>query len=263
MTDSPTRELERPAPQRRRRWLKPLVWSVAGLVVLVGLFFAADAILRQVGQNLVRDQVQKELPAGITAKKLTVTIDGFSVIGQYLTGSFDRVELSSPSVTVNGAPMAVRITATDIPTDFSQPVGHVAGTLRIHQDALNALVQVPNTESTILLGDETLGLKGTAKLIGIPVAYTASVTPSLAGGGIVDLTPGAVKVTALSTSVDLTSLASRILGDKPLPICVAEYLPTGVEVTGIDVVKGAATVHVAASDIVLDQKTFDSRGHCS
>lgn len=260
---SDTLELDPPVTGRRPRWLKPVVWVLVGLVVLIGLFFAADAILRQVGQNLVRAQVQKELPAGISANKLTVTIDGFSVIGQYLARSFDQVELSSPDVDVNGAPLSVRVTATDIPTDLSQPVGHVTGTLRIDQASLNRLVKVPNTESTIVLGDDTLGLKGTANLIGIPVEYTATVTPSLAGGGIVNLVPSDVKVTALSTSVDLTSFAARILGDKPLPICVAQYLPKGVEVTGIDVARGVATVHVAASNIVLDKATFDSRGSCS
>lgn len=263
VTGSSTIEQEAPVNRRPRRRIKPVVWIAGVLVVLVGVFFAADAILRQVAQGIVRDQVQQQLPRGIEARDTSVMIDGFSVIAQYLSGSFDRVELSSPRVTVDGAPMAVRVVATDIPVDLSRPVGHISGTLRVGQSSLNDLVKVPNTQSTILLGDDTVGLRGDAKLIGIPVRYTATVTPSLAGGGVLELTPGDVKVSALSTSVDLTSLAQRILGNKPLPLCMAQYLPKGMDVTGIDVSKGVAQVRVAASDIVLQKKTFDSRGSCS
>jgi Uncharacterized protein conserved in bacteria len=263
MTETAAIERKAPATLRRRRLVKPIAWVVGVLVVLVGLFFAADAILRQVAQGIVAGQVQQQLPKGIDAHNLSVQIGGFSVIGQYLGGSFQSVELSSPRVTVDGSPIAVRVIATDVPLDFTKPVGHISGTLRAGQTSLNQLVQVPNTSSTILLGDDTVGLHGTAKLIGIPVDYTATVTPSLAGNGMLELAPGDVKVTALSTSVDLTSLAERILGDKPLPLCVAQYLPQGVDVAGIDVSKGIAEARVEASGIVLDQKTFDSRGSCS
>ena len=114
-----------------------VLWSASALIVLIGVFFVTDAVLRQVAQNVVREQIQNELPADVTAKDLSVKIDGFSVIAQFMAGRFDKVELSSSDVRIQGNPLTARVVAHGIPLDFNKPVQRVEGTMRISQDAVN------------------------------------------------------------------------------------------------------------------------------
>jgi hypothetical protein len=252
--------IDQPQKRPKRRGLRALIWTIGAVVVLVGLYFVADAIVRQVAQNEVSSQIQKQLPPDVTAKDLTVTIHGFSVIGQFLTGRFDRVDLDAAHVKVQGAPLSARIVAYNVPIDFSKPVGRIDGDLVIGQDAVNQLVDLPDATS-VKLGDDTVGLKGTGKIVGIEVAYTASVTPTLKNGDTVVLTPHNVSVKAGGGTLDVTRFAKDLLPDS-IPICVAEYLPKGVDVTDLTVKKGSASVSVRADDFMVDDASLQSKGSC-
>jgi hypothetical protein len=248
---------------RRRRWAKPVAW-VGGIIVgLAAIFFVADAVIRTVAEHVVADEVTKQLPVGIKADDLNVEIDGFSVIGQYLAGSFQRVRLESDNVRVNGVPLKASVTAYGVSPDLSKPVGTVTGTLAIGQSAVNKLVQIPGTDSTLTLGNDTLGVTGSASVLGFPLEFTATVRPTIAGGGYIDLTPVKVSVNAASAPVDLTKVTDGILGNKPFPVCVAQYLPEDVFVADLDITKGEASVTVVGSDLTLEAETFASHGSCS
>lgn len=248
-------------PKRpRRRGLRALIWAVGAVVVLIGMFFVADAIVRQVAQNEVSSQIQKELPPDVTAKDLTVTIHGFSVIGQFIAGRFDQVDLDAAHATVQGAPLSARVVAYDVPTDFSKPVGRIDGSVVISQDSVNQLVQLPDATS-VTLGDNTVGLKGTGQILGISVQYTASVTPTLKNGDTVVLTPHDVSVKAGGGTLDVTRFAKDLL-PQSIPICVAQYLPKGVEATGLAVQQGSASISVGATDFVVDDASLQSKGTC-
>ena len=247
-------------PPKRRRGLRALIWTVGAVVVLVGLFFIADAIVRQVAEREVSQQIQKELPADVTAKDLTVSIHGFSVIGQFITGRFERVDLDADDVRVQGSRLKARIAAYDVPVDFSDPVGRIDGKLVIGQASVNKLVQLPDA-TTVTLGDDTVGLKGTGQILGIDVGYTASVTPTIQSGDTVVLTPHNVSVTAGGGALDVTRFAKDLL-PQSIPICVAEYLPKGVDVTDLTVKKGTASVSVRANDFVVDDASLQSKGSC-
>lgn len=250
------------AGSRRPRWLKPVVWVVGIVLALVVLFFIADAILRSYAEGQVAKQIKSELPTGITANDLSVDIGGFSVIGQYLGGSFQQVTLTADKVKVNGVPAEAKVVAEGIPTDFSKPVDHVHGAFVIDQEAANRLISIPNSTSTITFGAGTLGYSGKSELFGLPIQFHATVVPK-ANGKTVELTPKSVKVTGASTGLDLSGIVSNLLGNKPIPLCVAQYLPKGVSVTDVTVKKGEASAAVSASDIVLDGNTFSTHGSCS
>lgn len=255
-----------PRDERRRRmpWLKPVAWGVGVLVVLIVAFFVADAILRATAQNSVRDEITKQLPPGVTVSDLNVRIGGFSVIGQYLAGSFERVELSSPHVTASGTPLAVDVVAEGVSPDLSKPVEHIAGTITITQHAADSLVSIPGISDTRFeFGDSSATVSGVAHLLGLPVTITADVQPSLASGGYLELTPSNVTVTAANASVNLTGIAQAVIGGKSYPVCTAALLPDGVAVTDITLAKGTARVALGADDLVLDQASLQKKGSCA
>ncbi|GAB3809069.1 hypothetical protein GCM10028798_36140 [Humibacter antri] len=237
-----------------------VVWIVGGLLVLTGLYFVADAALRQVAQNVVREQIQKELPSDVTAKDLAVKIDGFSVIAQMVSGEFEKVELTSHDVQLQGNRLSVTVLAHGVPIDMSKPVQHVEGTMVIGQDAVNNLVELPN-DTTVTLNTDEVGLKGTGKILGIDVGYTASVAPSLQGGDTIVLTPISVSVTAGGGAFDVTRFAKDLVPSN-IPICIAQYLPKGVDASGLAIEKRSATVSVSADDLVLGGNALQKRGSC-
>ncbi|MHA7987150.1 LmeA family phospholipid-binding protein [Rathayibacter sp. CAU 1779] len=246
--------------RRRRRTLRTWLWVVGAVVVVVGLFFAADAVVRQIAQNTVRDQLEKQLPSDVTVKNLDVTIQGFSVIAQLIGGSLDKVDLHSNDVRVDGNRLSGTIVAHGIPLDSSKPVHRIDGSMTIGQDAVNGLVDLPN-DTTVTLNRHEVGLKGTGQILGIDVGYTASVSPTLKDAKTIVLTPLNVSVTAGGGSLDVTRFAKDLL-PSTISICVAQYLPDGVDATGLAISKGEAHVSVGADDIVLDEKTMQTKGTC-
>lgn len=246
----------RPGAMRRT------LWAVGVLVGLVVIFFIADFGIRLSAQSQIRDQIQKELPSGVTADDLSVSIGGLSVIGQYLTGSFEQVELHSERVAVDGATVAVSVLARGIPTDFTRPVQRITGRVAMSQDDVNALVKIPDATSKITLGEGTLGYSGSTAFLGIPIAYQATVVPK-ANGETVLLKPESARITAGPAGLDLGSFVREVVGGDGFAFCAAEHLPEGVTVQTITVRPGSAEVTIAASNLVLNEKTLASRGTCS
>lgn len=244
----------------RRGWAIA-AWIVGGLVVLLGVAFVlVDNGLRAGAEAVAQTAISEQLPANVTGH-VDVTIGGPSVIWQYLTGSFDRVELDAPKLIVDGVPVAVHLVARGVPTDLTAPVRHVSAVVSMDQTALNAILQVPGAASELTLGDGSLGYDAEQSILGFPISYHLTAKPKAAGTTVL-LTPIAATITAGPVGVDATWLVNAILGEKPLPVCVAENLPKGVEVTRISVTPAAATVTFAAANLTLSQATLTTKGSC-
>lgn len=252
-----------PAVPRSRRpsWLKRALWVLIPLAVLVLVVVVADSVARAVAEQRVATEIEKNLPDTVKGD-VHVHIGGFSVLLQFLEGSFEDVDLTAPHATVNGAPLSAAIHATGVPADFSTPIRSATGTLTISQDSLNKLVTIPGAKGDITLGDGVLGYDGRIDLLGLPVDYTVSATAK-ANGNTVLLTPGKASVSAGSGNVSITRLIQALTASGPFPLCAAQYLPDGVQVSGITVKPKQATVTLTASDFVMDQKFLHSKGSCS
>jgi hypothetical protein len=250
----------RPARKRGRGWIIA-AWIVGGLIILLGIAAVlVDNGLRSAAESVAADQIEQRLPDNVTGA-VDVHIGGGSVILQYLSGSFDHVELDAPTLAVNGIPAPAHVVASGVSTDLSTPVRDVTATVKMSQDALNALLKVPQATSGVTLGDGTLSFDGAQSLLGFTVKYHATAKPKAAGTTI-ELTPTAAKVTAGPAGLDLSDFVTKLLGAKPLPVCVAQYLPKGVDVTKIDVNPKAATVTFHAADLALTSQTFSTKGSC-
>lgn len=260
-----TVELDVPQPgQEPRRRLgrgARIGLIVAGSVVgVAALVVVADVVARGLAEQRVAEEVSASLPAG-AAGDVDVSIGGFSVITQYLSGTMEQVSLSAPELVVDGAPLAVEVDLRGVPVDLGSPVDRIDATVSAEEDALNRLVQVPGSTGSITLGDGTVGYEGGIELFGRTIAYQVTASPTAAGSEVL-LQPVGVEIGSGGGSLDLSGLVERVLGSDPVAFCVAERLPEGVEVTGIAAAPGMLRVELEGSEITLDEAHLQQTGSC-
>lgn len=247
-------------PRRRSRAGRAWIIVLVLVAVLAAVVVIADFVIRNVAEQRVADQLEQNLPDGVEGD-VDVTIGGLSVIAQYLAGSMDRVELSAPELSVQGVPIAVDVVATDVPPGLDAPVGRVTATLDADEAAINQLIEIPDVPGEVVLGDGTVGYADTARFLGVSIDYTVTAEATAAGDRVL-LQPVGVEVGAGGGAIDLSGLIERITGGDPIPVCVAEYLPEGVEVQQIVVEPGSATVALQADGLRLDEQSLATKGSC-
>ncbi|WP_104099687.1 DUF2993 domain-containing protein [Cryobacterium sp. M96] len=253
------------ARKSRRRGLGAFI--VAGLVVvgLVAAFFFVDGGLRSYAEGQIEQEIASNLPDTVTGD-VAVSIGGLSVIAQYLGGSFDRVALESGTLTVDGVPASVHVVATDVPLDQSQSVGDVRGIIDLEPDALNTLLSqaLPSNvpDAGVELGKDEISYSGSLEVLGFPIGYRASATPSVDADALL-LTPSGASVTSGGGSIDAGNLLSRVLGEEPLRICVAQYLPEGVTLAGVNVTADRARLTLQSSSLTLSRQSLTTLGSCT
>ena len=253
------------ARKSRHRGLGTVI--VAGLVVvgLVAAFFVVDGGLRSYAEDRIEQEIASNLPDTVTGD-VAVSVGGFSVIAQYLGGSFDRVALESRALTVDGVPASVHVVATDVPLDQSQPVGDLRGIVDLEQGAINALLSqsLPSDapDASVELGPDEVSYSGSVAVLGFPIGYRASATPSVDADALL-LTPSGATVTSGGGSIDAGNLLSLVLGEEPLSICVARYLPEGVTLAGVNVTAERARITLESSTLTLSRQSLTTLGSCN
>ncbi|TFB48699.1 DUF2993 domain-containing protein [Cryobacterium tagatosivorans] len=248
----------------KRRGIGELVITAVVLLGLVAAFVIVDARVRAYAEERVSTEIAANLPEGASGD-IDVSIGGASVIAQYLAGSFDRVVLDAPRFAVDGVSAAVHIVAEVVPVDYeSTPVGAVTGSIDFGEEALNALLASGgNTgDAELALGGGEVSYSGTFAIFGLELGYRATATPSTSADSLL-FTPTDAELTTGAGSVDLTSALPLILGQKPLAICVAEFLPQGVELTGVNVTPERARIKLESSTLMLTRQSLTTLGSCS
>ncbi|GAA4164948.1 hypothetical protein GCM10022286_27400 [Gryllotalpicola daejeonensis] len=242
-----------------------LAWTVVALLAVAALAFGADAALRAYAEKRMEAEIAQSLPDGVTAPGLSVDIHGFSFIVQYLAGRFSEVQVDAPSITTERGSVSASATANDVRIDRSfrtAPVlGSARGTLHVSQDAVNSLVSLPDPTAAIGLSSKTITYKATTQVLGLPLSYSAAVRP-VADGKVVRLYPQSVNVTSGPVHFDVKSLLGGVFDGKPINVCIAPYLPAGLNVGEITIERSKASIDFQADDFSLDPKTFQTHGAC-
>ena len=250
--------------KRKRRGLVPLiiVGVLAGLLVVA--FFLVDSGLRAFAQDRAETEISKRMPASVTGD-ITVTIGGTSVIAQFIGGNFDRVELTAPKLTVDGVPASVHVIARDVSTNTAKAIGSLSATLDLDESALNQLVQASGSapaDAVLTLGDGDVDLTASVQLFEFNVGYSATATASAAGDTL-NFTPTEATVTSGVGNIDATPLVNLILQQAPIGVCVASYLPEGVELSDVDISPERARVTLESSTLRLTAQSLTTLGSCS
>ncbi|MFF2370162.1 DUF2993 domain-containing protein [Agromyces sp. NPDC058110] len=235
-------------------------WIIAGAIVLVvaALLVIADLVTRSAIEQRISEQAEAGLPEQVEGD-VDVQIGGFSMLAQLLTGSIGRITADAPDLQVDGSPIAVHLVANGVPVQQGGTIDFVEGTVTADEAALNALVDVPGVDGEITLGDGVVGYRGSIELLGIEVGYSVTAEAEAAGTSVL-LTPVGVELGSGDRSLVLDDLPGLLRN--PLDVCVADRLPQGAEVSGIEVTPGQAVISFQARDLALDEESLEVTGSC-
>jgi hypothetical protein len=242
-----------------RRRLVGMLVALGILVVLAVAVVVADVALRGYAEGRVREELTHNLPSNVSGD-VDVRIDGFSFLQQYLAGRLDRVVVTAPKLAVDGVPVSAELVASGVPTDLGAPVDSLKATLTLSESAVNSLIEVPGAAG-LRLEDGAVGYDGSASFLGLSVDYLVTARVSSTADSVV-LTPETASLSSGSTVVDVSGALNAVL-DRPIPVCVAEYLPRGIELAAVTVAPGTATVRLSAQEFTPDEASLRTLGGCS
>lgn len=247
------------AAPRRRRW--PWVVLIV-VVVLAALVVAAELVARAVLPGVVRSMVieQLDLPAD---QQLDVETEGI-LLPQLLAGRLDTLRLSTDAVTLQGITGAADVTATGVPLRGGDLDG-ADGTIRIDQEQFTALLSdtdLPVDTVEFAAPNATLG--GSFAVLGTAVPVSVTFTPGAVEGDL-ELTPVAASVGGVEVDLDRVGSSLGSLGEgitQPRRVCIADQLPAGLTLTGVEIVGDDAVIDVDADGAIVADEALQAKGTC-
>ncbi|MCK8466355.1 DUF2993 domain-containing protein [Microbacterium sp. KSW4-16] len=244
---------------RRRRW--PWVLLVV-VIVLAALVVAAEFVARAVLPGIVRSIVveQLDLPAD---QQLDVETRGL-VLPQLIGGNLESLRLSTDSVTLEGITGAAEVTATDVPLRGGE-LGGASGTIRIDQGQFTSLLAGTDLPiESVELEAPNATVSGSITVFGASVPLSLTVTPGVVDGDL-ELTPVAASIGGLDIDLDQVGSTLGSLGQevtKPQRVCIADQLPAGLTLTGLEIVDGAAVIDVDVDGAIVTDTSLQDKGVC-
>lgn len=244
---------------RRRRW--PWVLLVV-VIVLAALVVAAEFVARAVLPGIVRSIVveQLDLPAD---QQLDVETQGL-VLPQLIGGNLESLRLSTDSVTLEGITGAAEVTATDVPLRGGE-LGGASGTIRIDQGQFTSLLAGTDLPiEAVELEAPNATVSGSITVFGAAVPLSLTVTPGVVDGDL-ELTPVAASIGGLDIDLDQVGSTLGSLGQevtKPQRVCIADQLPAGLTLTGLEIVDGAAVIDVDVDGAIVTDTSLQDKGVC-
>jgi hypothetical protein len=230
------------------------------VVIVLALIVLVETVGRGIAERAVADSIEQDLPEGVEGD-VDVQIRGVSALWQVLRGSMDEIVATAPALDVYGVPVDVAVTAHGVPLAEGGTVERAEVVASIDEAAVDAIAEAQGVPGGLELGDGTVAYSDELEVLGIPIGFTITAEPEAAGDRVL-LTPVGADLQAGGSSIDASGLVDRILGGDPLPICVADRLPEGVELAGIDVTADGATVRLEATGLPLAEETLATPGSC-
>ncbi len=230
------------------------------LVVVVGLLVLVETVGRGIAERNIATSIEQSLPEGVEGE-VDVQIRGVSALWQVLRGSMDEIVASAPDLDVYGVPVDATVTGYGVPLAQGGTVERAVAVASVDEAAVDAIAEAQGVTGGLELGEGTVAYTDEITVFGFPIGFSITAEPEAAGDRVL-LAPVAAEVLAGGGSIDASGLVDRVLGGEPLPICVADRLPEGVEVTGLDVASDGVTVRLAASDVPLVEDTLATTGSC-
>jgi hypothetical protein len=254
-----TAEAETPARPKRRRW----PWVLLIVVVVLGLLvvaaeFIARAVLPGVVRSLVIDELN--LPAD---QQLDVEADGI-LLPQLIGGTLDSLHLSTDSVTLEGITGAADVTATGVPLRGGD-LGGASGTIRIDQTQFTALLADTDLPvDDVAFDAPNATVSGTIPVLGIDIPVSLTITPGAAEGDLeltpVELSVGGLVIDAGQVGSTLGSLGETLTQTQQ--ICIADQLPAGLTLTGLEIVGSEAVIDIDVNGAIVTDEALLEKGVC-
>ena len=248
-------------PRRRMgRGARAAVVIVMLVAIVAALLVLVETVGRGIAERAVADSIERDLPEGVEGE-VEVEIRGVSALWQVMTGRMDEMVATAPELDVQGIPVDVTVTARGVPLAQGGSVERAEVVATVDEAAVDAIAESQGITGGLTLGEGTVAYSDEVEFLGIPVAFAVTAEPEAAGDRVL-LTPVAAEVQAGGAVIDASGLVDRVVGGEPFPVCVADRLPEGVEVAGIEVTPGGATVRLEAADLPIAEETLATTGTC-
>lgn len=247
------------ASRRGRRWPWVLLIVVVVLALLVvAAEFLARAILPGVVRSIVVEQL--DLPAD---QQLDVETEGI-LLPQLIGGNLDRLHLSTDSVTLEGITGAADVTATGVPLRGGD-LGGASGTIRIDQTQFTALLARTDLPvDSVEFDAPNATVSGSFSVLGAAVPLSLTLTPGAVDGDL-ELTPVAASIGGLDIDLDKVGSTLGSLGQgitKPQRVCIADQLPAGLTLSGVQIDGDAAVIDVDVNGAIVTDAALQAKGVC-
>ena len=247
---------------RRRVW--PWVVSIAVVVALiVGAWFAGEAIARDVVVGTVREEVRTNLalPAD---QPIDVDVPGL-IIPQLLGGRLDEVRIAAEDVPVDQVVADIVVDAKDVPLGGGE-VRDARATVRIDEEQLPNLLQGVDGFPLEEIGIDAPDITAQTELsvFGLAVPIALSLTPTVEEGMLV-LSPASIEVAGAEVTADAVRRQFGVVAEALLrdwPVCVAQYLPSGLTLADVEVTETAVVATFDIADTMLSDTSLRERGSC-
>ncbi len=254
---------------RERRPVWP--WIVTAIIVIalcLVAWFAGNWVAKDLVQRAIRDEVVEtlELPRN---QELTVEVEGF-VIPQLIVGELDHVRIAGDDIVFGELSGDVRVAATGIPIRSEDAVGAISGEVVLTEPQLRAVLATADgfPVDTVSLAAPDVAVSIEVGALGVTVPVEVSLTPSAEDGDIV-LSPAALVIgDAAITAEDLRARFGPVSGTvlRSWTVCIAQWMPSGVTLTDLDVVaQGTGSSVVAVFDVdgrIAQDESLQETGVC-
>ena len=263
MSTTDTKPIPVQAPPRRGR-RHPVRNGIILLVVLVGLLAVAavvgDRAFRSNAEAQIAQGVEQSLPKGVTGT-VHAKVLGVSAIQQWLSGSFDQVDLTTRDLKVLGAPADAHVVARGLPVSGTGTIRSATGTLTVGQAAIDRLAPVAAADAgRPKLGNGTVSTSLQRTVLGLPITVDVTLKPSVQGSSI-HLAPTEARLRSGAISVPGTALIQTLLPNG-ISVCTAKYLPPGVRLTSLEPHRGSVRLGIAARNLDLEALQRGDHGSC-
>ena len=255
-----------PAPPRKRRRVWPwmiLIVVIAGLAVAA--WFAGEWIAQGIVTKTIRDQVvtQLSLPAD---QEVDVVVEG-AVLPQLIRGSLDDVTVSSEDVALDAFVGDVTVHAQDIAIRGESRAREASARVVLDLEQLRTLLSTIQDFPTESLGlaEPDVTMTTELSLFGASLPIGIALTPSAVDGDIV-LTPASLQlvgseITAEQLSDRFGRITDAVLRD--YTICIAQYIPAGVELSNIAVTGDQVTAELDVDGAIVSDPALQETGVCA
>lgn len=245
---------------KRKRW--PWVLLIIVLVI-AALAVAGEFLARALLPGIVRGVViqQLDLPSD---QQLEVDASGI-LLPQLIGGRLDSLHLSTDSITIEGITGAADVTATGVRLDGSD-LGGATGSIRIDEAQFTSLLadtDLPVDEVSFAAPDATIS--GSVEVLALSIPVSLTVTPGVSDGDL-QLTPQSISVGGIVVDADQVKAMLGSIGDSltaTQTICIADQLPAGLTVTGLEIEGSTAKIDLDANGAIISDEALQQPGTCS
>ena len=256
-----------PAAPRTRRRGGP-AWVIAVVIVLalaVGAWFAGEAIARNIVVDTVRQQIitKLALPAD---QQIDVQLEG-AVLPQLIGGALTSIRISSEDVRQGEFSADVVVEARDVPIRGDGEMRDARAVVTMDESQLRGLLSAVDDFPVDTVGIAAPDITATTELslFGAKIPVGLSLTPSAKEGELL-LTPASIQVAGSDITADELRRQFGIVSNAVLrdwPVCIAEYLPVGLTLSGVEVEGDRLRADFAVDDRLLVDEALLADGTCA